>query len=224
MAISSEVGLYNLALNAVGSRDNISSPTENSREAEVCRLWYSPVRDQILAAAPWPEATKVRALSLLAEATGEEWASSDPKPGYSYAYAVPSDMLRPQYLTDFSRFNLTNYGDNQRAIHTNADPAILAYTFRLENMSLWSAELQMAVVYGLAAHICMPLTGKPSRGRVLAQEANNRIWAARESAANTSDERYDSIPDWLSARGYSDAVQSRYVYPFTNTLSLPDVN
>lgn len=224
MAISSEVGLYNLALNAVGSRDNISSPTENSREAEVCQLWYTTVRDQILAAAPWPEATKVRSLSLLAEATGAEWAFGDPKPGYSYVYGAPSDMLRPQYLTDFSRFNLANYGGNQQAINTNAAPALLAYTFRLENISLWGAELQMAVVYGLAAHICMPLTGKPSRGRVLAQEANNRIWAARESAANASDERYDSVPDWISARGYSDATSARYVYPFTNTLSLPNVN
>ena len=52
MAISSEVQVYNLALNAVGERSNISSPTEQSRPAEVCSLWYSPVRDQVLAAVP----------------------------------------------------------------------------------------------------------------------------------------------------------------------------
>ena len=67
MSIASEVGIYNLALNAVGERSNLSATTENSRQAEVCRLWYEPVLEQILAAAHWPEATKIVYLAELAE-------------------------------------------------------------------------------------------------------------------------------------------------------------
>ena len=65
MAVTDEVGVYNLALNAIGERSNVSSPTENSRRAEVCRLWYESVRNHILGAAPWPEATSMDYLALL---------------------------------------------------------------------------------------------------------------------------------------------------------------
>jgi hypothetical protein len=108
VAVSSEVQVYNLALNAVGERSNISSPTEQSRPAEVCRLWYSPVRDQILSAAPWPEATKIAYPALLATADDDDtWLETEPRTGYQYVYAMPSDALRPRYMSDFSRFLFT---------------------------------------------------------------------------------------------------------------------
>lgn len=224
MSVSSEVSIYNLALNAMGSRDNISLPTEESREAEVCRMWYPLVRDQILAAAAWPEATKFRAMSLLGEATDEAWTAEAPRPGYTYVYALPSDLLRPQYLTTFGHFLISGYNDSQKALHTNQSGAILAYTRRLENVSLWSSELQMAIIYGLAAHICMPLSGKPSRAKMLVQDANNLLYMARESAANASTEHYESIPDWFVARGYQTSSTNRYFFPFGSTLSVPNVN
>lgn len=220
MAISSEVQVYNLALNAVGERSNISSPTEQSRAAEVCRLWYSPVRDQILAAAPWPEATKIAYPTLLATADDDDaWLETEPRTGYAYVYAMPSDALRPRYMSDFSRFLMTNYA-GQRALHSNAADAILAYTSRLENISLWDAELQMAIVYGLAANICMPLSGKPSRAKMLAEKANELIIGARVGAANMNNESYESIPDWIMARGFNQSAAARYFHPYGGLLSL----
>lgn len=223
MAISSEVQVYNLALNAVGTRSNISLPTENSREAEVCRLWYSPVRDQILSASAWPEATEIRYLALLKE-TDEDgdgvWATDDPRPGYQYAYNLPADFLRAQYLSDFSRFLVTAYSGNRRAIHTNSYQAMFAYTKRLDTPSLWGSELAMAIVYGLAAHICMPLTGKPSRAKVLETKANEMVMVARESAANMSQEIYESIPDWITARGANYATTQRFFQPYGSLLSV----
>lgn len=228
MTISSEVAIFNLALNAVGSRSNISSPTENSREAEVCNLWYSAVRDLILAAAPWPEATEIRYLAQLAEADEDddgEWAYDDPRPGYSYVYSLPSDLVQPQYLTDWGFFLVTSHSENRRALHTNTYQAALVYTKRLEVISLWSPQLQMAVVYGLAAHIAMPLSGKTSRAKMLAATANEFLLAARETAANVNSENYDSVPDWIAARGYTGAGPStRYFHPAGSLLSLPNVN
>lgn len=223
MAISSEVQVYNLALNAVGTRSNISLPTENSREAEVCRLWYSPVRDQILAASAWPEATELRYLALLAEADTDGdgvWAAGDPRPGYQYVYTLPSDFLRAQYLSDFSRFLVTAYSENRRGLHTNSYQAMFAYTKSLDVPSLWGAELGMAIVYALAAHICMPLTGKPSRAKALENKANDLVLMARESAANMSQETYESIPDWITARGGSYATAERFFQPYGSLLSV----
>ena len=223
MTISSEVQVYNLALNAVGTRSNISLPTENSREAEVCRLWYSPVRDQILASSAWPEATELRYLAQLAEADTDgdgAWAAGDPRPGYQYVYQLPADFLRAQYLGDFSRFLVTSYSDNRRALHTNSYQAMFAYTKRLDVVSAWGAELAMAIVYGLAAHIAMPLTGKPSRAKALENKANDMILTARESAANMSQENYESIPDWITARGSNYATTQRFFQPYGSLLSV----
>lgn len=223
MAISSEVQVYNLALNAIGERSNISSPTEQSRAAEVAHLWYSPVRDQVLAAAPWPEATKIAYPALLATADDDDaWLEMEPRPGYAYVYAMPSDALRPRYMSDFSRFLFTSYA-GQRALHSNTQDAILAYTSRLENIALWDAELQMAVVYALAANICMPITGKPSRAKMLADKANELIINARVSAANANNESYESIPDWIIARGFNGISTTRYFHPYGSLLSVTAV-
>jgi hypothetical protein len=223
VTISSEIEVYNLALNAVGARSNISSPAENSREAEVCRLWYSPVRDQVLAAAAWPEATEVAYLAQLKQADEDGdgiWAVGDPRPGYSYVYQLPADYLRAQYLNDFSRFLITSYSSNRRAVHTSSYQAMLFYTKRLDNVAQWSPQLAMAIVYALAAHICMPLTGKPSRAKALENKANEMILAARETAANMSHETYESIPDWITARGANYATTQRYYEPYGALLSV----
>jgi hypothetical protein len=218
--IGSEVEVYNLALNAIGGRNNISSPTENSREAEVCNLWYSAVRDQVLAAAPWPEASKLEYLALAAKAD-DSWSPGEPRPGYEYAYTMPIDCIRPQYLTTFSRFLITAGPNDTILLHTNESQALLMYTFNQAVVTLWSRELQMAIVYGLAAHICMPLTGKPSRTQMLVDRANSIIIAARESSANTSDDRYETVPDWLTARGYADtSSRSAFYYPFGALLNV----
>ena len=224
MAISSEVQVYNLALNAIGERSNISAPTEQSRPAEVCNLWYSPVRDQILAAAPWPEATKIAYPALLATADDEDaWLETEPRTGYQYVYAMPNDALRPRYMSDFSRFLFTSY-NGQRALHSNTVDAILAYTSKLENIALWDAELQMAVVYGLAANICMPLSGKPSRAKMLAEKANELITSARVAAANANNESYESIPDWIVARGFNHSSSPRYFHPYGALLVTSNVS
>jgi hypothetical protein len=35
----------------------------------------------------------------------------------------------------------------------------------------------------------------------------------------------DSVPDWITARGYTDASsKTRYFYPYGSLLSLPNVN
>lgn len=217
--IGSEVEIYNLALNAIGGRNNITSPTESSREAEVCRLWYSVVRDQILAAARWPEATKLDRLALYAEAD-DDWGVGEPRSGYQYTYTLPVDCLQPQYLSGFERFLITSGPNNTRQLHTNVASPILTYTFRQTNIAMLAGELQMAIVHGLAANICMPLSGKPQRANMLVQRANSIILAARETAANTSDDRYEHIPEWLAGRGYGPLSGTAYYHPYGALLTV----
>lgn len=220
MAIDSETSVYNLALSSIGARSNISSPNENSREAEVCRLWYDVVRDQVLGAARWPEATKFVYLALLSSQDDGEWVSSEPFPGFSYAYKTPVDMLRPQYLADFSKFRVTNNADGSVILNTDAAKAVLAYTFRSKLVTQWSPGLQMAIMYALAANICLPLTGKTQRANLMLGKANDIIIKAREASANWSNESYESVPEWLQARGYGMSQYDRFFYPLGDLLSV----
>ena len=100
-----ETGMYNLALSVVGSESSVADPTEEAREAEVCRLWYSTVVESVLRAARWPSARAVIRLALLQERDFDvDWVAADPEPPWKYAYAYPSDMLRPRYQTSYARF------------------------------------------------------------------------------------------------------------------------
>lgn len=219
------VVLYNLALDAIGARNKISLPSEQSREAEACNLWFPNIRDQVLASAPWPEATKMTRLARLSDHEDETWIEGRPRPDLFYAFALPSDCLRPQYLAGYGSFTVQSYGTEQRAIMTNGESPILLYTFRQTKVSMWSPELQMAIMYGLAASICVPLTGKTSRAKVLIEQANARIISARETAANTNNERFESMPDWIAARGYSGSISSdRYFYPFGSLLTVANAS
>lgn len=220
MGISSIVQIYNLALNACGERSNISLPTENSRRAEVCNLWYEPVLEQVLSAAPWPEATKILYAAETAEKADSDWLETEPRPGYQYAYTLPTDCLRPQYLADFTKFQISILGD-VKVLNTNTFQAILVYTANITNISLWSAELRMAIVYALSAHVCMAISGKPTRTKMLIDRANQFILDARISAANESTEQYESLPEWISGRGFSDPNPQKYIYPLGSLLSYP---
>lgn len=215
---TSEVDIYNLALSAVGTRSSVSSPTENSREAEICNLWFPRVRDFILRSAPWPSAKGYRRLTVLAERDfSAPWVSGDPDPEFRFAYAVPSSMLTPRYLYGFGRFALSVYTSQQgstRALMTDQRDAILCFTRRETNVALWDQQLLMAVVNALAAVIAMPLHGKPDRAAAAAEQANSYILEARVTNANTDQVQYESVPSWIAARGYGDrAPDAKFVYP-----------
>lgn len=217
--ISDEVSIFNLALNAIGGRSNLSSTTERAREAEVCRLWYPVVRDQILAAAPWPSCKDFKRLSVLKVRTDKPWVTGDPEPGYNMVYSAPVDMLHPRFLTDFAKFTVTSYSGNIKAINTNEVDAIMCYTRRNYVVGSWESELQMAIAYGLAANIAMPITGKPQRAQLLIQQANDLVMTARQAAANEGDESFETVPDWISARGYSFPQTFRFFFPMGALLS-----
>jgi hypothetical protein len=224
--ISDLTTLFNLACNAIGGRDRIASPTENSREAQVCSLWYPVVRDKVFAAAPWPELTKIAPLTLLDTYEGDAWVTTNARPGYTYAYALPNDCIQPQYLTGFERFLIQAYPTGTvSALATNVTDAILAYTSGAFQPPIWSGDLGLAMVYALASHIVMPITGKVTRAKQMADMANNLIMSAREAAANTSNEGFESIPDWIAARGYagSQVQASRYIYPYGDLLTVASV-
>lgn len=218
--VATKLDVFNMACHAVGTRDDIATINEVTREAEVCRLWYDKVRDQVLRAAYWSSAKSYKRLALAKERDPEvAWATDDPEPGFLYAYTAPEDMLAARFDSTYARFTVGNYNE-AAAVFSNTEDMILFYTMRQENVALWDAQLLMAVGYALAAHIAMPLHGKPARARQAAEQANGLIMEARVSNANLENNQLDTIPEWIAARGYSGSIaDSRFYYPFGPMIS-----
>lgn len=90
----SEAEICNLALLRAGQTNTIASLGDASPEAKACAIAYPAARDELLTAKRWPFATRSVVLALLSGVT---------RPGWTYAYAVPKDMLAPQYLFSGAR-------------------------------------------------------------------------------------------------------------------------
>lgn len=218
------VDIYNAALSAATGRSSLSLPDEETREAEVCNLWFPLIRDQVFRAAFWPCLRANRHLALIKERNFElDWALGDPPDQWRYAYAVPANMLRARFITTYARFELGLYTaagvepaeSGQYAIFTSQPEAILEYTVRVSNTEIWDADLTMAVIYALAAHIAMPLHGKRAIRLDSLEVANQIIMTARMNAANEQEAQVESVPEWIQARGYWEAApKQRFFYPY----------
>lgn len=215
------ITIWNLALSAAGSPHTVSDPQETSREANLCRLHYDLVRDNVLKAAPWPstEATSRLTLAAVRDYT-VPWQPTDPRVGFKYEYKHPEDMLAPRHLATWARFkNVWSVGRNENGIASNEPLAILHYTFRQADVSKWSAGLQATVVEMLGATLVQPLNGKVSLSERLLERAESRALLTRTSAANEQAMNYDRIPEGLVQRGYDAPIsQVRYHYPFEELL------
>lgn len=213
--IQDQVGIYNIALAAVGVQSRVQTPTETSSEAEQCSLWYDSVRDMVLRSAPWAPARSVARLALLTERDfTRDWQIGDPDPNWRYMYALPSDCLRPRFLQSYAKFELGVSADNKRMLLTDAPSALLIYTKQQTRVDLWDVDLQHAIGFALGAHIALKLTGKPTRVQLAAQQALEKVLAARVAGANEAQFRLDTTPEWLVARGYGEVEPApRYIYP-----------
>jgi len=221
---TTEVDVYNLALSSIGTKSVVALAGENTVEARACARWYDEVRDTVLRAAHWPSCKAYSRLALAATRDDTlEWTTGDPEPGYKYAYSYPSNMLAPRYLSDYSPFTLGLINANVPAIMTNKEDALLFYSFRQTNVQLWDVSLLMAISFALGAHIALQLTGKPARSQRAAELANQKILEARAAVANADGERFESVPDWFTARGYGSTPPTRYIYPYGSLIQAPGV-
>lgn len=210
------VSVYNMALAAVGTRARVQSISEVSPEAEQCSLWYEEVRDLVLRTAPWNSASAYRRLALSSERNSDApWVPNDPAPGWRFAYAIPSDLLAPRYLTGYAQFELGVNSLDQKVLYTNADQALLRYTKRQTRPDIWDVDLRSAIAFALAAHIAAKLTGSTDKVRLVTAQAIDKIMQARQASANEVQFQNDSVPEWIAARGYGGtAPVTPFIYPF----------
>ncbi len=156
---TSKTQICNMALGHVGVAATIQDiDTENSVEAENCRLFFDHCREVILETKPWGFAKREVTLASL----------GSPPTGWLYRYKYPNFVKRAnRIINPASRtpgrgnkipFKVVD-GDDQygKAILTDQENAVLEYNYNVTDVNLFSATFVQALSLFLATSIAMPL-------------------------------------------------------------------
>lgn len=210
--------LFNQALTAIGHAGNVTDPNADSKQTAVLKLWYPVARRAVLSSFHWASVRRAKRLAIAkSRDLSLDWADTDPLPGYRYAYALPANCLRPQFLGDYSRFALSSLG-GEKVLNTNCSRAILYYTEDIDAPSQWEADLYQAIVYALAASINMAHNGKAQLTQKLEQQVHQLTTFAKVADANEDDEYFEAVPGMWAGTGYQAppaATRSQFIYPTT---------
>lgn len=209
---TSLIEIFNLALSACGSDLSVSDPDEQSREADLCRLWYPRTRDALMKSAPWPCLRAYQRLALSVEREDNtDWAEGDPAPRWRFAYLPPSDMLIPYRLDSYAPFE---YQRGRLSMHE--EQPILYYNRRETNPALWDEGLTEAMYHYLAAKIARPLTASRAVIEENISIAQGQIEAMTVLMANSDEQRQEDLPDWLQVRGTTIGTPAKFFYPMSS--------
>lgn len=184
----------NIALARVGQRQFIESLTELSTEAQVCKVLYEPTRDAVLAAFPWPFATKRGELTVL---------DGISRSGWEKVYALPNDCLAVQRLYPGSRNPTADarspyaleHDDvsGLRVLLADLEDAELIYTARVQAVALYPPLFVDALAWRMAMELALALAVKPTLAASMAQGFERAM--ARAAAAELRQSQEDAPPD-----------------------------
>lgn len=207
--MASTVDACSLALSHIGGY-TIQSLDDPTKEARECKRLAIPARDATLEAGDWGFARKSVALALL----------SYTRPGWSYAYAWPSDCLMPRRIYDPSRegadvdpATLDSLGDdpipfevgvndalNARIILTNQVSAIVVYTARVTDANLFSPTFIDAWSWRLAADLAIPIRSDSALQQKMLAQFERRIGQAGQNSANAEYRKPNPVSSYKRAR------------------------
>jgi hypothetical protein len=204
--MSVDVDICNMALDRIGSTDNIGDLDEESTAAEKCKFWYPICRDQTLRDFPWNFA---RRSGALAQVTG------DAPPGWAFQYRYPSDCLTARQVTDAGGTRLPwcalapgqsflqwippripfdiSSDDSGRLILTDMEEAYLVHTVRLTNLDIWDETAKSALAWKLANELVVPLSLDAKRKQVAREEYYLDL--SRASAHNFNESGQDPVQE-----------------------------
>ena len=194
-----QVGIYNMALGAVGVSRFIQSLQDTSVQAQTCNVFWESVRDQCLSDYPWNFATRFTALQKVDKHT----------PGWSRTYALPSDCLAARRIVHNHPlepkipFQVVEDEDNGRlCLATNGCSPVLEYTARVVKYTIWSPSFVNAVHLLLATKIVSPLSSAPDKyGPLVGKAYEMAISKAGANSMNEGQERPEPESELITIRG-----------------------
>lgn len=198
--MASSIEICNLALANIGITKAITSFSEESQEAAVCKQFFEQARDEMLRAGDWSFATTVEALADTGE-TPVNW---------EYQYSIPSDCLKVIGLVvdgiTYPRENqkipfIIGYSSSAGAvIKTNQKQAVAKYIAKIDNSSFFDPLFVNALAWSVAAKIAMPLTVKVERAQLAAEQAARALSVAEAADANEGMNDDEPTSEMVSVR------------------------
>ena len=148
---TSEVSICNQALGWLGA-DLITSLSDNSTTAELCKNNYPELRDAVMSEAAWTFAT-ARYKSVTADL--DAW-------GVKYRHPVPANWLQVlrvyRTVTNNNKIESVGWVREGNFILTNEDTVYLWGIDQVTSTSLFSPAFGQCLAARIAADLCVPLT------------------------------------------------------------------
>jgi len=168
------VGICNLALSCFCNAQ-ISSLTEPSREAKMCRFQYEPAKKALLREFPWNFATNVTTLVL----------TSMSVPAWDYVYTYPANCLRllrvfnlgDDINTPKEPYRVISDGVNSY-ICSQQPNACVEYIIDIQDPNQFDAAFVEAFALKLALKIVTPLAVNLQRKQDISIDFKNAMAAA----------------------------------------------
>jgi len=193
----SNVQIANLALAKVGDESGqISSFTEDSKEANLVSKFYEPSLREVLRMHTWNCA---KARVQLSKST------TDPSFGWDNSYPLPADCVRPLMISSSSSSQRyiregVEWKVEGRNIVTNADTLYLLYVKYLTDPNTMDELFIRALYTQLAIKLAYPLTEDPQIVRLLEDEMNSVILPEARRVNNFEGYEIPSVDsEWLEA-------------------------
>jgi len=215
--MSSVVQICNIALSQI-RKTSINSLDDATLEAQNCTLLYPEARDQVLTDFNWGFNNSTKALQLLESKVF----------GWAYAWQYPSDCMRVHrlmredediepdttaarmYDRRLSILPITNgpeyaikYHEGAKVIVTNEADLYINYGAKVTDVTVYPAEMRMAISYRLAADLAIPLVGVKD-GRVLRADAMamyNMVKSEAEALAANQQQSPQQESEFITVRG-----------------------
>jgi len=177
--MSSVVEICNSALNVLGA-NNITSLTEDSKNARLCNQRYEPIRDAVFREHTWN--CLVKRVELAQDV-------ASPAFEYTYQYTLPSDCIRVLSIGGNHNGTSSNLDGGQkfkvegRKIVTDEQTVFLIYSAKITDPNEYDTLLIESIVARLAAELCYAITSSTTLANSLKQEYLEKLRLARHADA-----------------------------------------
>ena len=196
----SDIEICNIALSRVAQTQPNVSFTERSKAAELCSVFYAPMRELVLAEFPWPFAESIVNLADI----------GSPAPGWAFRYRYPADCLKVREIIEPGQrrprsadmqipFSI-GFDSGGRVIHTDQPEAGVRFTFRVQDPTFFDPLFVDALAWRLAMELALPLSSKAELQTFAAQQYQIALTNAEASAFNESQDDPEPESEFISVR------------------------
>lgn len=198
--MSSDIEICNIALSRVAHTQPIVSFTERSKAAELCAVFFAPLRDLVLAEFPWPFAESIVTLADI----------GTPAPGWAFRYRYPSNCLKVREIIQPGQHrSLTSdlqipykigYDVGGKVIHTDQPEAGVRFTFQVEDSTFFDPLFTDALAWRLGMDLALPLSSKPELQQYCDQQYQRALTKAEGAAFEESQDDPEPESEFMSVR------------------------